>query len=191
MLSKGFILYGGCKMGAIIYRSLDLSDLHNNVLVTFNRYQKTTTLLAENNNTLIEKEDYFIDDWDKKKKSIVINDLRKCMANGGLVIAAYFNQQLVGFANIEGKRFGRNLAYVEMPYIHISNEHRGKGIGKRLFALTCEGAKQLGAKKLYIGAHPSIETQKFYKTVGCTLAKEINKEVYNREPLDIQLEYKL
>jgi len=65
------------------------------------------------------------------------------------------------------------------------------GIGKRLFSLICRKAKEMGAKKLYISAHSSQETQAFYKTMGCIEAVEYNDELVAREPCDCQLEYKL
>ena len=83
------------------------------------------------------------------------------------------------------------MDYVELPYIHVSRELRGSGIGKRLFEICCKEAKLLGAKKLYIAAHPSVETQRFYKHRGCTLASEINTVIFNKEPLDLQMEYPL
>lgn len=65
---------------------------------------------------------------------------------------------------------------------------RGIGIGKKLFALCCQEAKRLGGNKLYIAAHPSIESQSFYRAVGCSPAEEVNERIFKREPLDIQLE---
>jgi predicted N-acetyltransferase YhbS len=173
----------------ITNKSLLLDELSKNFLTEFKRYQKTSRVLAKSKHCLTEKADYFIDDWNDEKKAYIIKELRQCVQSGGAVIGAFYEGKLVGFANVASVRFGENLDYVELPYIHVSNESRGSGVGKSLFYLCCEKAKQLGAKKLYIGTHPSVETQKFYKTVGCTLAKEINEDVYNREPLDIQLEY--
>ncbi len=49
-------------------------------------------------------------------------------------------------------------------------------------------ASDKGALKLYIGTNPAIGTYKFYQSVGCILATEIISEVYNHEPLDLQLE---
>jgi predicted N-acetyltransferase YhbS len=78
-----------------------------------------------------------------------------------------------------------------MPYMHVSNNYRGVGIGKALFEKCVEAAKKMGAKSIYISAHPAIETQKFYKALGCKLAKEINQELKELEPFDIQLEYEI
>ena len=47
------------------------------------------------------------------------------------------------------------------------------------------------AKKLYISAHPSQETQAFYHTLGCVEAKEYNEEIAATDSGDCQLEYVL
>lgn len=119
---------------------------------------------------------------------MVIESLKDCTLGGGIVVGSFINGSLVGFANIEGRLFGKNKEYVELSYIHVTNELRGRNIGRKIFKLCCEKARELGAKKLYIGAHPSEETQGFYTSIGCVYAKEINEKIYNREPLDIQLE---
>ena len=53
----------------------------------------------------------------------------------------------IAFANVESNRFGTRKEYVEFPYIHVSQELRGIGIGKSLFEICCKKAKQLGAEK--------------------------------------------
>lgn len=63
--------------------------------------------------------------------------------------------------------------------------------GRRLFTLGCEEAKKLGADRLYISAHSSKESQATYKALGCVHAQEINQELAQMEPCDVQLEYVL
>ena len=63
------------------------------------------------------------------------------------------------------------------------------GIGKQLFQMASTWAREKGAKKLYISAHSSIESQAFYKAMGCVEALEYNKEHVEKEPCDCQLEY--
>ena len=167
---------------------LALNDLHTNFLNHFNRYQKTTHVFYIESSELKSKDDFFEEIWNATKKREITQTLRECLLSGGAVVGAYIENQLVGFANIENSFFGTKKEYIELPFIHVSFEHRKHGIGRKLFHKCCERAKQMGAKKLYIAAHPSIETQKFYRNVGCTLAKEINKDILNKEPLDIQLE---
>jgi GNAT superfamily N-acetyltransferase len=172
----------------ITCRVLEISDLNNNFLKDFNRYQVTNQVWFTEDNEYKMKSDHFIDDWDDEKKAQVIRDLRNCIARGGRVIGAFDEEGLAGFANIEGCLFGTIKDYIELPYIHISSERRGSGIGKKLFKRCCDEAKKLGADKLYIAAHPSIESQGFYTAMGCTHAVEINKSILEREPLDLQLE---
>ncbi|HSP47281.1 MAG TPA: GNAT family N-acetyltransferase, partial [Clostridiaceae bacterium] len=57
--------------------------------------------------------------------------------------------------------------------------------------ICCEEARRMGAGKLYISSHSSEETQRFYESVGCVDAKEINPVLLAREPFDIQLEFDL
>ena len=68
---------------------------------------------------------------------------------------------------------------------------RGKGIGKTLFIAAKTWAAEHGAKKLYISAHSAIETQEFYKAMGCTDAMLYNQKHVEQEPYDCQLECKL
>ncbi|WP_419877459.1 GNAT family N-acetyltransferase [Brevibacillus centrosporus] len=175
-------------MEEIRYRELSPAELDASLLRSFNRYQETNRVWYIEGGEWKQKDDHFVDHWDDDKKQLVLQDLQRCVREGGVVVGAFATDTLVGFANIEGELFGSQGEYVELPYIHVSNEQRGKRIGGTLFALCCEKAKTLGAKKLYIAAHPSIETQHFYRSAGCVLAAEINQRIYQREPLDIQLE---
>jgi ribosomal protein S18 acetylase RimI-like enzyme len=172
----------------IMIKVLGLGDVKDTFLNHFNRYQVTDQVLFKENNRYKLKSDHFIDDWDDDKKALVIHDLRTCIREGGKVIGAFVGEELAGFANIESRMFGSKVEYIELPYIHISSELRGYGIGKKLFKKCCEEAKRLGAAKLYIAAHPSVESQGFYKAMGCREAVEINEKIWSREPLDIQLE---
>lgn len=172
----------------ITCRLLELADLNHNFLAEFNRYQVTDQVWFKENNQYKIKSDHFIDEWNDDKKALVIEDLRKCLSNGGIVIGSYDEDGLAGFANIESLLFGSKKEYAELPYIHVSSELRCSGIGRELFMKCCKEAKKLGAVKLYIAAHPSIESQGFYKAMGCKHAVEINESILEREPLDLQLE---
>ena len=110
-------------------------------------------------------------------------------SKGGFVAGAIVGGTLVGFANVENTPLGSRKQYLELRYIHVSREYRGQGLGRQLFRLCCEGARQRRAEKLYIGAHPAVETQAFYAALGCVLAEEVVPEILALEPRDLQLEY--
>lgn len=178
-------------MSETVYKELTLDDLYPDLLMDFDRYQETTRVWAVENHSLHQKDDTFIDEWGVEKKRKVVKDMEHYLQTGGFVVGAFTNSMLKGFACVEGEFFGSRNQYLDMPYIHVSRELRGKGVGRRLFAMCAERAKQIGASKLYISTHPSIESQAFYRSMGCVLAEEINQAIYESEPLDLQLEYQL
>ncbi|MGN0998888.1 MAG: GNAT family N-acetyltransferase, partial [Faecousia sp.] len=72
--------------------------------------------------------------------------------------------------------------------IHVSQECRGRGIGRKLMEASKDWAKGRGAQKLYISAHSSVESQAFYRAMGCREAEEYNRASVEKEPCDCQLE---
>ena len=68
---------------------------------------------------------------------------------------------------------------------------RGCGIGTRLFHLAAGWALAMGGQKLYIAANPAVESQFFYRALGCTDAMEPNEEHVKSGPADRQMEYVL
>ncbi|MGM9548359.1 MAG: GNAT family N-acetyltransferase [Faecousia sp.] len=67
-------------------------------------------------------------------------------------------------------------------------ELRGRGIGRRLMDAAKAWAKAQGAEKLYISAHSAVESQAFYKAMGCREAEEYSSAAVELEPFDCQLE---
>jgi len=175
-------------MNEINVKRVTADQIHSNFLEGFNRHQITNKMKIWNKGNLEEKENYYIDDWDNYKLSDISKYLQQ-IALIGAVVAAFHEDKVVGFTCVDGELFLDG--YMNMPYIHVSLEYRRKGIGELLFNMIQEEAKKLGATKLYISAHPDVNTQKFYESIGCVQAKRINKELYDLEPFDIQLEKEL
>ena len=174
----------------IVIKKLECADLHKNALNSFNRYQLTTHVKYLKDGTFHCKAERFEENWDQNKKEKIVEYLRKCLEAGGVVIGAFNeNKEIIGFASLGHLLFGKNKEYIELSYLHVSNEYRNHGIGRKMFELCCEYAKQKSAKKLYISTHPSAKTQRFYEALGCVPAIEINERIYNHEPFDVQLEY--
>ena len=104
---------------------------------------------------------------------------------------AFDRERIVGFATVSHRIFGAAARYVQLVCFQISEEYRRQGIGKKLFLMTCEEARRLGAEKLYISAHSSKESQAAYRALGCMPAEEINEGLAAAEPFDVQMEYRL
>ncbi len=133
----------------------------------------------------------FTDDWDEEEYCELIAGLKNTAAKGGAVFGAFMNGELKGFASVEPALFGENSEYLDLSNIHVSEEMRGYGIGKMLFQLSKDWAKKHGAQKLYISAHSSVESQAFYRAMGCIEAHEYNMAHVEKEPYDCQMECQL
>ena len=130
----------------------------------------------------------YVEDWDlearRKRAEIILRSIRE----GGLAYGAWDHGRLAGFARLDPVRFGSQSQYVDLAQFHVSLPYRGRGIGRRLFSMACAGARELGASRLYISAHSSEESQRFYRRMGCVEAKEIDPHLYELEPCDCHLE---
>ena len=117
--------------------------------------------------------------------------LKATFANDGFAIGAFDNERLVGFCSVNLEVFGKQYKYVLLDQIFISKEYKRKGIGRKLFTMSADKARLNGADKLYICAGSSEDTLAFYASLGCKDAEEINQEIYENDPNDVQLEYDL
>lgn len=92
---------------------------------------------------------------------------------------------------MENELFGGCHNYLDLSSIHVSEDMRNQGIGAALFNEAKKWAKEHGASKLYISAHSAIESQAFYKKMGCIEVEQYNQDHVDKEPYDCQLECKL
>ena len=95
---------------------------------------------------------------------------------------------LKGFVSVESAPMGSRGQYRDLSSLHVSQELRGQGIGRVLFAAAARWAAEQGGQKLYISAHSAVESQAFYAAMGCVDAAQINREHAEKEPFDRQLE---
>lgn len=87
----------------ITYRFLSLQELDFLFLKTFNRYQITNKVWYKDSQQYNIKEDYFVEEWNEENKKQVILSLQNCLQEGGAVISAKHQGEVVGFANIENE----------------------------------------------------------------------------------------
>lgn len=113
------------------------------------------------------------------------------LSAGNPAFGGWAGDALVGFALLAKDRFGSSAQYIDLAEFYVSLPYRRLGIGRRLFALACQGARELGADKLYISAHSARESMAAYRKYGCVDAEEINWALAKKEPCDVQLEYRL
>ena len=170
------------------YKQLQEDEICIELFKDFIRHQVVTKCLRRENNIWIIKDDPFVDDWTEKDYGILVKCLKNTVGTGGFVYAAFYNGCLKGFVSVEPGLSGGEQKYLDLSSIHVSEDMRGKGIGKKLFLAAKEWAKENGARKLYISAHSAVESQAFYKAMGCMEAELYNMEHTKKEPYDCQLE---
>ncbi len=175
----------------IQYRELSEEELCPRLFHKFIRHQKVTMCWRKVKGKWVITEDPFIDDWGEREYEYLVKCLKHTVAVGGVVFGAFQDQVLKGFASVEAEPFGKRGNYRDLSCIHVSEEMRGGGIGRRLFLLAADWARGKGAEKLYISGHSAVETQAFYKAMGCVEAVEYNQKHVELEPYDCQLEYRV
>lgn len=178
-------------MNAITYQSFNCEEISEDLLDDYHRYQEVKRSWRKEKGEWVLKDNPYVEDWNLSKKRSVTKELLDCIQNGGAVFGAFYENKLVGFASLTSTFFGHRKEYLEMPMLHVSYECRRNGVGKQLFHLIADNARSMGARKIYISAHSSEESQSFYKSVGCVEAKEINQKMADNEPYDCQMEYVL
>lgn len=175
----------------IQYRKLELTEIKRELFRDFIRHQEVTKCWRKENGTWLIKEAPFIDDWSEADYRILTECLRHTIATGGLVYGAFYDGALKGFVSVESGIIGGEQRYMDLSSLHVSEDMRGKGIGKTLFRAAKEWAKEKGGQKLYISAHSAVESQAFYKAMGCVEAEVYQQEHVEKEPYDCQLECRL
>ncbi len=178
-------------MPKIHYRDLIKDEMNLTLFKDFNRHQKVEKCWRKEKGEWVLKDIAFTEYWSPDEYKELTDYLKKTLSTGGVVFGAFSQEALIGFASVENELFGSNKEYLQLSCIHVSSGCRGRGIGKKLFELVGNKAKELGAIKLYISAHSSEESIAFYHNLGCVEATEYNLKLVAEEPWDCQLEYHL
>lgn len=170
------------------YRDLTEKEIELDLFKFFIRRQEVNDCYRKTEGKWVIKSDPFIDDWTQEDYVLLVKCLKNTVKTGGSVFGAFAEGKLKGFASLENEFFGGDNKYLDLSNIHVSEDMRGNGIGKRLFSMIRTRAGEMGAKKLYISAHSAVESQRFYQAMGCVEAKEYNAAHVEKEPFDCQLE---
>lgn len=178
-------------MEPIIYSKLTSENFNGSSLDEFIRHQEVRECWRRENGKLVLVPNSYVEDWDLNKRREIAETIQKGIADSGFAYGAFAENKIVGYIYLSKAFFGSSAKYIELVLFHVSEPFRQKGIGKELFKLACGEAKNIGAEKLYISAHSSKESQAAYRRLGCVEAEEINKEIAENEPFDIQMEYRL
>lgn len=113
---------------------------------------------------------------------------RASAAEGGDAFGCFDNGKLVAYGTTGAQIFGSRSKYILLDQLFVSKDYRNRKVGRAILRLCAESAKKKGAEKLYLCAGSSADTIAFYQKTGCVPAEEINGELFEEDPNDIQLE---
>src|SRR3989442_11632796 len=97
---------------------------------------------------------------------------------GGKFFAAFEGDQLAGIAILDTVWRGERRDLLQLEMLHVGRDHRGNGLGTRLFEQARTAARSYGAVGLYISATPSENTVHFYQGRGALLLRTPDVELF-------------
>lgn len=169
-------------------RNIDILELDTKIFAPFNRYQEVFQKWVREDTEWVLKNVTEVRDWSDEKKEGLTNWFRRCLNQGDVLLGAFENNELIGFALIGSKLCGSSSMYVNLSMLFVTSGKRSLGIGLQLFNAGCDTASMLGADKLFISAYAAKDTVDFYKKIGCINAIEVISE-FIESPEDYYLEY--
>ncbi len=175
----------------IEYKRISMERLNAELFSGFSRRQEVTKCWRREGGRWVVKDIAFVDDWDSGDHERVLRQLEGVLQRGGAVWGAFDGDTLKGFASVNGGLIGSRKQYAVLEELHVSEDRRRQGIGRELFGLAADSARELGAEKLYISTMSAVESQAFYVGVGCAEALEPDPGHMEKEPCDVQREYTL
>lgn len=178
-------------MENITYSKLTENNFKENSLDGFVRHQEVKECWRKISGEWTLQPIEFTEDWNGDTLREKAAEVCGLIVGKGFGYGAFSDDKTVGFITVSDSLFGSRKQYAELVMFQVSEPFRGQGIGRRLFELACEEARSIGVEKLYISAHSSKESQAAYRKLGCIEAEEVNKEIAENEPFDVQMEYKL
>lgn len=177
--------------GHLHYRPPLLQELTGTPFSRFERRQDVNLCLRKEDGVWVVRSDPFCDDWNEADRKQMADHLRRTLTDGGFVLGAFRDGTLKGFVSVERAPIGSEGQYRDLSQLYVSAEWRGRGVGRTLFCRAADWARAQGGAKLYISAHSAVETQAFYRAMGCREAQEYDPAHVAAEPFDCQMEYVL
>ena len=136
---------------------------------------------------VLEDEYHYVPEWSLSKKQEFIDTFIELDLRGGFVYAVFDNDKIAGMGTLDIEFIGKDKDQLNLAGLWVSTNYRKKGVAKMLVKHMKNKAKELGAKKLYVSATPSLNTVTFYQNRGFVLTKDLDKKLFQNEPEDIHM----
>ncbi|WP_159888701.1 GNAT family N-acetyltransferase [Paenibacillus puerhi] len=125
--------------------------------------------------------------WDKVTLKEIQDRFRFELRHGGTAVGAFNDSRLVGFGVLSHKFRGMRKDHLQIDLMYVSREYRRQGIGSRIMESLSNEARRRGAKYLYISSTETRSAVSFYRSHSSYLTREIDQELFDKEPKDIHM----
>ena len=177
-------------MPNIEYRTIEITEIDR--LAEIDRTEVIEDIYYIRDGKLVlEREHWELDGWPPGHLEEIMDFTRVHLGRGGIAWGAFDGDRLVGVASIDGIPIASSDDTINMPLLHVSNGHRGQGIGTHLFGLAADRTREMGARRMYVSGIPTGNSIKFYMNHGCRPIDKPDPELFQREPEDIHLTVEL
>ncbi|NMM51103.1 GNAT family N-acetyltransferase [Paenibacillus aquistagni] len=129
--------------------------------------------------------------WDEDTLREIQTRYEEELSHGGAAYGAYDGEKLVGFGVLAHKWRGDSQDQLQLDLMYVSRTYRRQGIGSRIIQLLEDEARRRGAKWLYISSTETESAVSFYKRHSGQITEQVDRELYDKEPLDIHMLKKL
>jgi predicted N-acetyltransferase YhbS len=141
----------------------------------------------EDGELVLREEYYDMQGWAPGEPEQYAPILLDCFDRGGAFYGAFKDGELVGVVVLESKFIGKDEDKLQLVFLQVSRDFRGRGLGRTLFEKAVKRARELDAKALYVSATPSENTINFYRRMGCVVTEDVDPELFALEPKDIHM----
>lgn len=165
-----------------------LSKEQSNKLKDIDRSEAIDLIYEMKNGHLLEiQTNHECANWDEDIFKEIQERFRIELSNGGMSIGAFHDDVLVGFGVLAPTFRGENKDQLQIDLMYVSRKYRRQGIGTRIMNELSSEARRRGAKYLYISSTETRSAVTFYQSNGGQLTENADKELYEKEPMDIHM----
>ena len=137
---KNFAIYMGMNYQ---YKRLDNNNFTGNSLDDFVRHQTVTECWRKIDNDWKLVPNVYEENWSQAQCREIAEDVVHHINLDQTGFGAFDGERIIGFATVSHRIFGVTARYVQLVCLQVSEDYRRQGIGRRLFSLACEEARQL------------------------------------------------
>jgi predicted N-acetyltransferase YhbS len=141
----------------------------------------------EGGDFVLEPRRFDVPGWPPDARSTYDPILAACFDRGGRFLGAFDGETLVGAAVLDAAPVPSHPRLLQLVLLHVSRDHRRRGVGSALFRRVLAEAAALRATGLYISATPSRNTIDFYRRFGAVPVDPPDPALLALEPDDIHL----